>query len=314
MSEIDIDALMANISKEPEIAEAGPEDEVQESHQTDENSDDAKEEHRSDDPIARLAEKMGWNPNFKGSDRVSAEEYIERTHKFLRESSERQKALREQIRKQGEQIVRIQHEQYEEKQRLAKVKHRDAVRDGDHRSADEAIEVLKAAPPETVKFDDEIDSGSPDPYAQIPAQVRSTVEGWIGENQWFRTDAAARRVANALYEAEMLELGVDDPKTILPRVTEGVRKLFPQHWNTPESEQQPEPEKRPAPPAVNGTPRRAGTIVRSSAPARGWNDMPAELRLLASQVIDDGGFRPDLKTLPERRAAYAAAYFAQEQR
>lgn len=254
------------------------------------------------DPIESLAEEMGWRKDFNGREAVSAKEYIKRQQGFLRDSSRQLRELKEATAKHGEQLVRIQKQALEDARRAAQAELDEAVRMGDTRAAAQAVEKLTAAQeaPQT-----------PQP-PRIDPDVETFVKDWVGKNDWFSKDEEAVAYSDVLYRREIRNNGgVDDPVVILPKIEAAIRKRFPEHFDAPEPEPEPPRARTPAP-SVNGTPRQAQPVGRTAT--KGWNDIEPAIRQMAREVVTNPGFRPDLKTMAEKQAAYASAYFKSEER
>lgn len=254
------------------------------------------------DPIEALAEEMGWRKDFNGREAVSAKEYIKRQQGFLRDSSRQLRELKEATAKHGEQLVRIQKQALEDARKAAQAELDEAVRMGDTRAAAQAVEKLTAAQ----------DAPAQPQPAKLDADAEQFVREWVERNDWFSKDEDAVAYTDVLYRREIQKNGgVDDPVVILPKIEAAIRKRFPEHFDAPEPE--PEPvRQRTSAPVVNGTPRQSQVVGRPAA--KGWNDIEPAIRQMAREVVTNPGFRPDLKTMAEKQAAYAAAYFKSEER
>ena len=252
------------------------------------------------DPIESLAEEMGWRKDFNGREAVSAKEYIKRQQGFLRDSSRQLRELKEATAKHAEQLVRIQKQALEDARKAAQAELDEAVRMGDTRAAAQAVEKLTAA-----------QEAPTQPQApRIDPDVETFVKDWVGKNDWFSKDEEAVAYSDVLYRKEIRENGgVDDPVVILPKIEAAIRKRFPEHFDAPEPEP---PRARTPAPSVNGTPRQAQPVGRTVT--KGWNDIEPAIRQMAREVVTNPGFRPDLRTMAEKQAAYASAYFKSEER
>lgn len=254
------------------------------------------------DPIESLAEELGWRKDFNGREAVSAKEYIKRQQGFLRDSSRQLRELKEATARHGEELVRIQKKALDEARKVAQAELDEAVRMGDTRAAAQAVEKLTAAQ----------EAPQTPPPPRLDPDAETFVKDWVARNDWFSKDEEAVAYTDVLYRREIQKNGgVDDPVVILPKIEAAIRRRFPEHFDAPEPEPEP-PRPRTPPPSVNGTPRQAQPIGRTVA--KGWSDLDAPTRAMAREIVNTPGFRPDLKTMAEKQAAYAAAYFKSEER
>lgn len=250
------------------------------------------------DPVESLAEEMGWRKDFNGREAVSAKEYIKRQQGFLRDSSRQLRELKEATAKHGEQLVRIQRQALDDARRAAQAELDEAVRMGDTRAATQAVEKLTAAQEASVQ------------PPRIDPDVETFVKDWVAKNDWFSKDEDAVAFSDVVYRKEIQKNGgVDDPVVILPKIEAAIKKRFPEHFDAPEPEP---PRARTPAPSVNGTPRQAQPIGRTAT--KSWNDIEPAIRNMAREIVTNPGFRPDLKTMAEKQAAYASAYFKSEER
>lgn len=246
--------------------------------------------------VEALAEELGWRRDFNGREAVSAKEYIKRQQGFLRDSSRQLRELKEATAKHGEALVRVQKQALEQARQALQAEFDEAVRLGDTRAANAASERLADTRIQEQKLD------QPPPDLGLPPDVKETTDRWVEDNAWFKEDEEARGYAEVVYRREVGKLGRDDPTVILPKITDAVRKRFPEHFEAAR-----EPDPRPTPPAVNGTPRQSNVVNRTAG--KGWNDMDAVTRAMGAAIVNEPSFMPHLKTAAEKRAAYAAAYF-----
>lgn len=65
-------------------------------------------------------------------------------------------------------------------------------------------------------------SKPPEPIADPNVEF---INDWADKNKWYQTNAEMQADALGFYEAEKLRIGRDDPKVILPRVEERIKKI-----------------------------------------------------------------------------------------
>lgn len=229
------------------------------------------------------ARSMGWRPEteFRGDKTkwVDAQEFVRRGEQhlpILRDRLDRTQRELEELRQTSREALDMQREtQKRERARLqAEVEslrstQRKAVETGDVATYDEAgkkIEALdKAMPPEP--------KAAPPHQAEIPPEARD----FESRNEWFRTDAAMRRKAIALHNAQLAD--PDDRRTLgekLLEVENEVKRIFPHKFSN---------QRRQGAPSVDDGGGFGGGGQPQRGVKKGYQDLPGDARAACDKFV-----------------------------
>ena len=227
------------------------------------------------------AKLFGWNPDYEGPGKRSAEEFLEegkRINGFLRKDLDK---LRAEIGKRDATIGELQqsmqefaafHQEtekkaYERAVRELKEERKAALREGDGERVvdiEDRIEQLEEAAPQQRA-----------PAAKTPSPTADPVwQGWVAENKWFTENAKLRAVSNGygdLVRAEFPEL---TGRQFLDEVKRRVAEDFPEAFSNSE--------RRRASPVGGAGEQRGGAGGKSYA------SLPPEAKAACDKFVKQG--------------------------
>lgn len=210
-------------------------------------------EQTNDDPIASLAQELGWVPQdqFKGDPEKwkPADQFIKAGREIQQTASRELRSMREQMERIGGVTTQLIQDKAAERDAYWRTQFNQAVEEGDTERANRLIEQRPATQPQP---------------GQLPAETQS----WIGKNEWFNKDPLAQ--ARAIEICERLKhLPVSEQ---LAQAERGIRKEFPEHFPAPTK----------APPSTQTGQARNPT---PSNRAKGFAEMPAESQAIAKDMV-----------------------------
>jgi hypothetical protein len=284
---------------------------------------------KPDPKVETEARSMGWVPEgeWKGDPPrggfKSPEEFIQRgkevlpiVNKRLREENETLTARLDKLeRESADKIERMgkmsqvaldrQRKQLEDKYESLK---EDAVETGDktaYRAADKAqrealAEFDKASEPE----EDKTEKAK---SFDIPPAVKKTVDDWVAENSWFKSDEEMNAVANARHGKLLKEKPGLSLKENLDEVRAYVAKRFPEKFADDEEE---EPRR--------GSPVEGGARVSGGGAGKSlYSKLPKDAQAQADKFIKEDGLFLEKgetvdKDLSKARERYAKDYLGEQ--
>lgn len=298
---------------------------------------DAGNEQDAPDPeIETRARGLGWVPEkeWKGAPPkhgfATAEEFLKRGEEVLPVIRSQLKRKEEQItnlearlekaeRQHADTIRRIermstvalekQREQIEAQyaariEAAAELGDKEAVRQArkDEKEALKALDERLEEPEEEKKDREKRDQ-------KLPKNVEDTLEAWIADNQWFKTDPEMQMVAGNHHAKLLKEKPGLTLAENLAEVRKYVAKRYPEAFAKVEDEE-PEDDEKPARrgSAVEGGSRLAGAGGRTL-----YSKLPAEAKAAADKFIKEQGLFLERgetaeKDLAKARERYAAKY------
>lgn len=294
---------------------------------------EAPDEPQGDPAIEQEARSMGWVPENewkgdppKGGFR-SAEDFVQRGKDVLplvnKRLKEENAALSDKLAKleseTADKIARMermssaalkrQRSDLEAKYEALK---EEAVETGDKAKYKEADKAGKEA---LADFDkaasDQDDKKEPKDKFEIPPSVKATVDDWIAENSWMKTDKEMNAVANARHERLLQEKPGLTLAENLADVRRYVEKKFPEKFGADDDQDDdPPPQRRGSP--VEGGSRTANG--RGSAFSR----LPKDAQAQADRFIKEDGLFLEKgetveKDLNKARERYAREYIGEQQ-
>ncbi len=272
---------------------------------TDKGQDQGGDDKGGDKPseTEARARRMGWRPKdeYTESGR-DASKWVD-ADEFVRRGEESLPVLRERLRKQ-EKIIEAQDKKMEEGNKLLRelVTHQKAQTEA---AVKKAIKELKAERREAAaageadkveelseeigKAEDSLKQKEEKKGDDKPSIPQEVVD-WAEENaSWFKTDRTMNAYATAVY-GDLIEDSSLTEKQRLAKVKAEVVKRFPEKFGN---------QRRNEPPAVESGQGGGGR----KPTGKGWNDIPAEERALASRLIRQGAVKDE--------KAYAKMYWEQ---
>lgn len=203
------------------------------------------EQQQEVDPIVQQASEMGWKPKeeYDGdpSKWVSAEIYVARAPLFEKIESQSkqikdtQKALQELKAHQ----TKIAAAEYKRALETLKAQRRAALQEGDLEAAEEFRDQMDDLKQQQVK-----------PEEEIPPAFHE----WKSQNSWYDSDEDMRDFAD-IKGAKFAKDFPNDPEKVLEKVSEAVKKAFPDKFKKPVN---PNREKAPS---VEGDSAPVGTAT-----------------------------------------------------
>lgn len=181
----------------------------------------------------------------------------------------------------------------------------------------DAVRQLRKDEREDLKAFDEAAEDKPakeekkDDKNAFPPEVAKTLETWIGDNNWYSTDAEMQGVANN-YHGKLLK---DKPGLTLAENLEETRKYvakrYPEKFGTSADEEG--EEDKPS----RGSRVEGGSRVPGGGGGSKYGKLPADAKAQADKFIKEDGLFLEKgetveKDLPKARERYAAAYLENE--
>lgn len=291
-------------------------EEVKEEVENEEILEDAADD-KADEALDAKARDMGWTPKdeFKGdpANWRDAKEFVKRGEEFLpfikkdRDKAQAEvKKLKDDMAKTAKDFKRLEKmnqvaldNQREQLMAQFGAQKRSAVEMGDT----EAYESIEKAETEAIaKLDKKTQPDPNKPVDELPAGVRSTVDGWIVDNRWFESDEEMRALASA-HHGKLLQ---DKPGLTLAEnlaeTREYVKGKFPEKFGVTKQ---------------RGSPVEGGARGGSGKSNGLWGKLHKDARAQATRMIKNGQFlRPGEsieKDIAKAQQRYAEIYFEGEE-
>lgn len=276
------DASDTSVSDEPVDKDAAAD--------TDAGAQDADDAGKDQKAIEALAEKLGWNPDHEGPDKVDASTYILRSREIQDTMRDYNKDLKNQVGSLQESIKALQ--EHNESVYKVEVKKLQADLDKLKEEKREAIEFADVD--KVTKLDEQIDSLQKDldkPEKSEKAgkdaegKTNPVYDAWIKDNQWYEDDDELAVYADAVaeqYKGAPLE-------RVFSLVTQKVKEVYPEKFEeTGKGPGQKKSDKTvnkkaigPESPVEKGSNRDAGANFSV-------NDLTAEQRNIMNQFVNSG--------------------------
>lgn len=174
--------------------------------------------------VEQEARAMGWRPKeeFEGdeSDWIEAEEFVGRAplYQNLTKQKKRIKRLEKAINDLSEHNRKVQTATREQTIRELKQARKEALREGEADTVDE--------------IDDKIKETEALP---IPEEVNQVFQDWLEDNEWYLDDPDKQAIANSYgLRLKQAKPSMSD-EDALEKVTEYIKKKFPEEFGTPRS-------------------------------------------------------------------------------
>ena len=180
-------------------------------------------------PIEQKALDMGWRPkdDFDGpeEDFIDAKEFVRRKPLFdkIEQQSKEVKALRRTLEEFKEHYTKVEEAQYKKALAALKEQRKDALKDGDGDRFEALDDQIKEAEQEVAQIR-AVRETTPETPAQEPAEFIN----WKRVNTWYTQNQDMRGFADD-YGTSLARRGIP-PDEVLKRVTEAVRKQFPEKF------------------------------------------------------------------------------------
>lgn len=187
------------------------------------------------DPVADEASAQGWVPKeeFQGDPHkwVDAGEFLRRGELFSKIDSQSReiKDVRKALLNLQEHYTKVKETEYNRALTALKREFKMANREGDYDRADALESEIESVEKEATKFKNEV-VAVPDE----PAQSHPEFVAWATRNPWYNTQAHMRVFADT--EGFKLRQAGLEPREVLKKVEEAVRKEFPTKFNNPNRE------------------------------------------------------------------------------
>lgn len=237
MREVIVDTKMPGIQKPEAGSESanqppiGAEPNKAEPKSTPQNGDSEPKS----DPIAALAQELGWKPDFNGDGAVDARTFILRSREINDGLSKKVRNLTRQLSAVQEGIDTIRHStEQASKQEIGKLKaeisdlkaqRKVAITEGRAEDVDVLDGHIEAR-------QDQIRGSEVKPQAKKQAnQPSPEYEDWVETNTWYLDQPDLQRYADTLAQTERFKaLAAANLTTMFDRLTEEVKKEFPDRF------------------------------------------------------------------------------------
>ena len=296
---------------------------------------EAPEQDAEDAPeTIALAREMGWKPaeEWKGEPPrggfTSATEYVRRGEKILpivnaraRKAEERAAQLEQKLERMEndhrdtvrriermstvaleQQRVQIISQYAARKDAAAEIGDKEGVRqaDKDEREALRAID-------ERLK-DDPADKKDERRPAEMPREIKDTLDSWLADNAWFNSDKRMNAFAQGVHMDLLQEKPGLTLRQNLDEVRKEVAKRFPEKFGDVEEDDDEDerPKRRGSP--VEGGSRLGGGAFGSSK----FSKLPAEAKAAADKFIKENGLFLKSGETVEKDLAKARERYAEE--
>lgn len=296
-------------------------------------TEQTEQSEQADPAIEKEARSMGWVPEgeWKGDPPrggfKSPEEFVQRGKEVLPIVNKRLTEENAKLKDSLEQVKREAADKIDNLSRMSKValdrqrkqieaefetRKEAAVETGDKAAYKEADKAQKDALADFDKAiaEPEDDKGKKDKF-EVPPSVKATVDGWVAENDWFKTDEEMNAVANARHGKLLKEKPGLSLAENLAEVRAYVAKRFPEKFADDEEADDDKP-RRGSP--VEGGSRVNGGGVGKSA----WSKLPKDAQSQADRFIKEDGLFLEKgetveKNLQQARERYAREYIGEQQ-
>jgi len=243
------------------------------------------------------AKLFGWNPDYEGPGKKSAEEFLEegkRINGFLRKDLDK---IRAELGKRDATVAELRatmaefaqfHQETEKKAYERAVKElreerKEALRDGDGAKVveiEDRIEELNEAAPK-------VREATPAP--KVDPQQDPVWTGWVAENKWFQDSPKLRAITNAFGDLVRAEHPDLVGRPFLEEVKRRVAEEYPAELGNSER-------KRTSPVGGSGE-------NRGGSSGKGYSQLPPEAKVACDKFVKQG--------LVASREAYAKDYFGE---
>lgn len=182
------------------------------------------------DPVEQEARSQGWLPKeeYTGDPVkwVSAETFVARAPLFdkIDELSRKLKAVDQSNQALRDHYVKLKEVEYDRALSALRAEHRDRLEQGDLIGADEVKDKIQEV------RDEQKESKRQTQVPQDPGPNPEFV-AWVDKNKWYATDEELRDAAD-VYGARYHKQGLS-PKEVLLKVSEQIRKTFPEKFRNP---------------------------------------------------------------------------------
>lgn len=202
------------------------------------------------DPIEQEARKDGWRPKeeWDGDENqwIPADEFVRRKPLFSKISDLKSEnfhtrrelqEVKQTLKSLAEHHKRVRQVEYERALKELQTARRDALDERDHDSAIQLEEKIDQLKEEKRDFEQELKK-------ETTAQAQPTPEylEWVKENQWYLQDSDMHADADAIAIAHLQKNGGKvSPNDLYKHVSEKIRKLHPEKFQSASSERRPSP-------------------------------------------------------------------------
>ncbi len=300
--------------------------EQEDGHEAEEQDLNEGEQNTPDPQVEARAREMGWVPQdeFRGDadNWRPADEFVKRGEEFIpfikadRDKYKREldglkgkvSGLEEKYRDKIERMERMNaialEEQEQNLRREYASRKRQAVAEGDTETYDALDKQEQQALSDLSEKTKQPEPKGKDDTPALPAHVQETVDAWVADNQWFKSDAEMQAVASA-HHGKLLN---DKPGLTLEEnlneVREYVKSKYPEKFGVKQEQR--------------GSPIEPGSRGGSNGSGQSlWSKLPKEAKEQAERMIKNGQFAMDddgkpIEAMPKRRERYAQMYFGDE--
>lgn len=291
------------------------------------------EQQQADPKIEAEARAMGWVPEseWKGEPPRGgfkpAEEFVQRGKEVLPIVNKRLKEENAALTDALDRVKRETAEQIENLSRMSKValdrqrkqiesdfeaRKEAAVETGDKAAYKEADKAQRDALAEFDKAAEPEEGRPAKDKFEVPASVKATVDGWVAENPWMKSDEEMNAVANARHAKLLKEKPGMTLKENLDEVRKYVAKRFPEKFAEDDDAGDDEEKPRRGSPVEGGSRVNGGGVGKSA-----WSRIPASAKAQADHFIKDDGLFLEKgetveKNLAQARERYARDYLGEE--
>lgn len=197
-------------------------------------------------PVEQQAMEQGWVPKeeFQGDEHkwVEAAEFLRRGELFSKIDSQNRevKDLRKALHNLQEHYTKVKETEYNRALSALKQQYKSANREQDFERADLLEAEIEAVEQEAKTFKEEVSQ-----VQKEAEQIHPEFAAWVQKNSWYSSQKHMRLFADE-EGVKFRQLGME-PKEVLKKVEEAVRKEFPSKFTNPNRER---------PGAVEGTSNR----------------------------------------------------------
>jgi hypothetical protein len=232
--------------------------------------------------IEALAEKLGWNKDHQGPEKVDAATYILKSREIQDTMRDYNKDLKNQVGSLQGSIKALQ--EHNEKVYKAEVKKLEADLTRLRKEKREAVELADVEKVDELdaQIDDiQKDLNAPKPEDKNTAVVNPIYDAWIDDNKWYETD-----VEMAAYADTVAEQYKGAPaERVYKLVTQKVKEVFPDKFESPNNNI-PKPADPPKPIGPKSPVERASKGEGGAAFT--VNDLTPDQRTIMRQFVSQG--------------------------
>lgn len=252
---------------------------------------EVKETEKKTDPIEAVAMKLGWKPNFQGDGAVDAETFILRSRDINSSLNKTVHNLRKDLdaMREGVEVVKWTTEQAHKREiaRLngeisdLKAQRKQAIEAGNVAAVEQYDQQIAAR--ETAAKEEKKPEPKPsnEPHPEFQA--------WVDANEWYRTDREMNAYAEGLAEhPEVKAAARVSYKRMMNKVTQLVKREFPERFEKPPAEDKDSAADDHSPPAAPVTPSRQR--AKPSKQKVTAADLTFEQKTVGKQFVAQGLF------------------------